>query len=280
MNEGFNILSQFPVEKGFSFIESLVKRGFRQSDDELSCNLYKGTLYDYETDSLVNVEIKKSFHTTEDSSPYIWIYKESYGDKECIYRGIEPQSSFMSQLLMSHLFPTQGFADSYVNVGGETEEVKTCDVDYAPSDKLAVALGIYEFKETTQKVYPEHFKEMESRGVYNPYSFKRVFKRGQIWILFDYIEICISYDGGRNFLFNQYTIKDYELASLLHFAIAPSSDQRYLRTKMGNDDATRLYSFLSSDIIDCYPKKTTGILREHLKEIRNLRETLNLKLNK
>lgn len=116
MNEGFNLLEKFPVDKEFSFFKELKKLGFRQLDNPLKDENteYVGTMYDYETDSLAKVIVEREEKSFAGCfSKYIKIYKSHEQVGKCVYDGFMPQSYFVFYTLMSHLFPTKEFAKKY-----------------------------------------------------------------------------------------------------------------------------------------------------------------------
>lgn len=283
MNDGFNLYNRFPKEDSFSFFEELKKRGFRNTNTSIGINpnCYEGTIYDYENDSLVNVKIyKQKSDSSEQVANYIQICKMNNltNEYECVYRGIKPQSSFAFHLLMSHLFPSKYFVDKYTNGDIYNDEEKN-DIDFPPSEKLATLLTIYEFEEKTHEYYPSHFKEIEYNG-YNPYSTKRIFKNKNIIVKFDYIRICCSFDNDNNTIFDEYTIKDHELASLLHYALQPASEKKFLKEKLGNDNITSLYVFLKNSELSIYSKKAEEKLKDHLKYIEVMIKGIKRRLNK
>ena len=118
MNEGFNLLENFPINKEFSFFKELEKLGFRKLDDPQKDQntQYIGTIYDYETDSLAKIIVEREERSFAGCfSKYIQIYKNHEQFGKCIYNGFMPQSYIVFHTLMTHLFPTKDFALKYEN---------------------------------------------------------------------------------------------------------------------------------------------------------------------
>lgn len=116
MGKSFNILQTFPVETTFSFFKELERYGFKRLDEPLKdmpiC--YKGFLYDYESECDVPVCIELEEGSSSGTfSKYIHIYKGNKDTGRVIYYGLKPESSFVFQLLFTHLLPSKKFIDQY-----------------------------------------------------------------------------------------------------------------------------------------------------------------------
>lgn len=108
-SNGFNLYEYFPTEVGFHFFQEIEKLGFKQlddpSDDLPTC--YEGIIYDYFSTEDVVVRVireEKRFQGVYQKEISIW------KKKECVYKGLIPSSHFAFQIIMSHLFPSQEFA--------------------------------------------------------------------------------------------------------------------------------------------------------------------------
>lgn len=108
-NNGFNLYEHFPTEVGFHFFQEIKKLGFKQLDnpstDIPTC--YEGIIYDYFSTENVVVRVireEKRFRGIYQKEISIW------KKNECVYKGLIPSSHFVFQIIMSHLFPSQEFA--------------------------------------------------------------------------------------------------------------------------------------------------------------------------
>ena len=102
---------------------------------------------------------------------------------------------------------------------------------YYASNELVEVLIKHGFKETTKSIYPDHFKLMEERGEYNPYSIKRLFKRGKIEILFEYINMYIKIERKNEWSGSE--ISYDQLKSLLFLYSLTPNERYYLKKKAG-----------------------------------------------
>lgn len=82
------------------------------------------------------------------------------------------------------------------------------------------------FRDTTKKYYPEHYKLMIDRG-YDPASIKRNFTKGKIDILFDYINIRVSFDNVDISRENESSLPDNEFVSVMFYNSLNLSDKLF-----------------------------------------------------
>lgn len=87
-----------------------------------------------------------------------------------------------------------------------------------------------DFKDLTQKEYPDHWEHMNDSEVYNPSGVKRCFKKGLAEIVFDYNSTYFYYDRVSS-CFNNYTVEDCQLRSYLYYLTASPSAKTYLNRK-------------------------------------------------
>lgn len=143
-------------------------------------------------------------------------------------------------------------------------------MEYSASQELIDILLRFGFKEDTEKKYPIQYSQMQQRGEYNPYSFKRSFRKGRMWILFDYINIHILYNSP-TFFFNEMAISLEELTSLIYFMQLSTADRTYMLKKLRGDKITDLYSFLNEVDIYHYHQSTLNKLNRHANLIMELK---------
>lgn len=144
MNKGFNFFETFPAEVDFSFSKELEKMGFSKREIATGKSLYVGGIYD---DRTVEIKIEDI-----DGTP-VYKYIRICADKQCVYYGLQPESSFVFQLLFSHLFPSEEYLrcfDELVKNKGYLEVERECfDVEkelikigFIPQDKSRECLAI------------------------------------------------------------------------------------------------------------------------------------------
>ena len=139
-------------------------------------------------------------------------------------------------------------------------------MEYSAGQELIDILLHFGFKEDTDKIYPDQYEQMKQRGEYNPYSFKRSFKKGRMWVLFDYINIHILYNSS-TFFFNSMGISLEELTSLIYFMQLTSADKSYMLDKLRGDKITDLYHLLIDTDACHYSRSTLNKLNRHKQEM-------------
>ena len=139
-------------------------------------------------------------------------------------------------------------------------------MDYSAGQSLIDILLHFGFIEDTEKEYTSHYVLMKQKGEYNPYSIKRSFKKGRMWILFDYINIHISYNSPE-FFFDEMTISLEELTSLIYFMQLSTSDRTYILNKLRGNKITDLYTYLDEIDLYHYHQSTLNKLKKCKKAI-------------
>jgi len=105
-------------------------------------------------------------------------------------------------------------------------------MDYFASKELVEFFTKHGFKETTKSLYPDHYELMENRGVYDPGSIKRSFRKGRFVIVFDYINIFAYYNSSSPF-WRGTKLTFESLKSILFIANLNPTDRVYLKNKSG-----------------------------------------------
>ncbi len=78
------------------------------------------------------------------------------------------------------------------------------------------------FSDRTEKLYPEHFKRMKTKG-YDPYSMKRIFclDNHEDYIIFRFVYITLHHRGKFNFKIERRLLNVDEVKSLICFYKLP-----------------------------------------------------------
>lgn len=147
------------------------------------------------------------------------------------------------------------------------------------SQKLVDILLEYGFAENTTKFHQEHYERLKQMGEYNPYSVKRSFVKGRLHILFDYINMVMTYNSAAAFYWNS-RITINQLVSVLYFSKCDTKQRQYLKKYTSRNDLTRIYDELQKDVPyqDSFRPKTKILYTYHLKEIEKLKESISKKL--
>ena len=140
-------------------------------------------------------------------------------------------------------------------------------------------LSEYGFIEKTAKFYPEHHNRLKQMGEYDPDNVKRLFVKGRLHILFDYIRISMTYNSAAAFYWNS-RITINQLVSVLYFSKCDTKQRQYLKKYTSRNDLTRIYDELQKDVPyqDSFRPKTKILYVYHLKEIEKLKESISKKL--
>ncbi|MFK5856842.1 MAG: hypothetical protein QM503_11970 [Bacteroidota bacterium] len=98
---------------------------------------------------------------------------------------------------------------------------------YTASQELIDILLRHGFIENTHIDWIDHIKLLRDRGEYDPGSIKRRFRNGRIVIMFDYINIYISYNRQQPFLRSSY-LPFVTLKTILFFLTSKPYDKQYI----------------------------------------------------
>ncbi|NQU32757.1 MAG: hypothetical protein HQ521_05940 [Bacteroidetes bacterium] len=100
-------------------------------------------------------------------------------------------------------------------------------MNYTASQELIDILLRHGFIENTHIDWPDHIELLKERGEYDSGSIKRRFTKGRIVIMFDYINLYISYKRQQPFLREAY-LPFYTLKTILFFLTRNSYDKEYI----------------------------------------------------
>lgn len=103
-------------------------------------------------------------------------------------------------------------------------------MEYRASQAFIDILLEHKFIEYTKSRNPDHWVLLNERKKYDPGSIKRAFRFGRLNVIFDYINICISYNSA-TFTKTAYALTEDEVKSMLLFTKLSPADKSYFITK-------------------------------------------------
>lgn len=101
---------------------------------------------------------------------------------------------------------------------------------YVASEEFIDLLKRHGFVETTQNLYPGHWRDLKSMREYRPDGVKRSFKKGRARVVFDYINIYLYYDRLTP-CFSSSKISESELRSYLYYLVESRNSKTYLNRR-------------------------------------------------